>query len=133
MNTNYYNKGVRIMKMKLIDNLNRGMKRFNYEITDNHEYAKLGDLYNTDSDKVYIVRMFYTNKKSQFGDNEVVVTDDYLINLPQHLTETVKEIINSDEYRELINQGKLVFNIYEYEYKQGKQTKKAYSVNWGIL
>ena len=77
--------------------------------------------------------MFYTNKKSMYGENEVVVTDDYIINLPKHLTETVEKIVNNEDYLKLINEGKFVFNIYEYEYKLGKEVKKAYSVNWGTI
>ena len=120
------------MKFDLIDDLNKGFKKFNYELTDRHEYKKLGELYEEDKDRIYFVRMFYTNKKSMFGENEVVVTDNYIINLPKHLTETVKKIVNNEEYVKLINEGKFAFKIYEYEYKQGKETKKGYSVNWGV-
>ena len=121
------------MRFKLVDGLNRGTRKFDYEITDNHVYKKLEELYKENKDGVYIVRMFYTNKKSLYGENEVVVTDDYIINLPKHLTETVEKIVNNKEYLELINEGKFAFNIYEYEYKQGKEVKKGYSVNWGII
>lgn len=118
------------MKFNLIDDLNKGIKRFDYEITDLHEFKKLEELYKSNPEEHYIVRMFYTNKKSKFGENEVVVTDKYIINLPKHLTEVVKDIINNDNYLILINNGKFAFNIYEYEYSEGK---KAYSVNWGTI
>jgi hypothetical protein len=121
------------MKFNLIDGLNRGTRKFDYELTDRHVYKKLEELYKENKDGVYIVRMFYTNKKSLYGENEVVVTDDYIINLPKHLTETVEKIVNNEEYLKLINEGKFAFNIYEYEYKQGKEVKKGYSVNWGII
>lgn len=121
------------MKFNLIDGLNRGTRKFDYELTDRHEYKKLEELYKENKDRVYIVRMFYTNKKSMYGENEVVVTDDYIINLPKHLTETVKKIVENEEYVKLINEGRFAFNIYEYEYKQGKEVKKGYSVNWGIV
>lgn len=121
------------MKFNLIADLNRGTRKFDYELTDRHEYKKLEELYKEDKDRIYIVRMFYTNKKSLYGENEVVVTDDYIINLPKHLTETVEKIVNNEEYLKLINEGKLAFNIYEYEYKQGKELKKGYSVNWGTV
>ena len=121
------------MKFNLIDGLNRGTRKFEYELTDKHEYKKLGELYNEDKDRIYTVRMFYTNRKSMFGENEVVVTDDYMINLPKHLTNIVEEIKNNEEYVKLINEGKFAFNIYEYEYTMGKEIKKAYSVNWGTI
>ena len=121
------------MKFNLIDDLNKGIRKFDYEITENHEYKRLEQLYKENKDGVYIVRMFYTNKKSLYGENEVVVTDDYIINLPKHLTETVEKIVNNEDYLKLINEGKFVFNIYEYEYKLGKEVKKAYSVNWGTI
>lgn len=116
------------MKFTMIENLNKS-KSFNYELTDEHRYARLQDLFEQQKDKAYIVRMFYTNKKSNFGDNEVVVTDEFMINLPKHQTQTVEKIKKSDEYRKLIDDGKLAFVIYEYDYGKGKG-KKAYSVNW---
>ena len=121
------------MKFNLIDGLNKGVKRFDYEIKEKHEYRKLEELYKENKDGVYIVRMFYTNKKSMYGENEVVVTDDYIVNLPNHMTETVEKICNNEEYLKLIADGKFVFNVYEYEYKQGKENKLAYSVNWGTI
>ncbi len=120
-------------KFNLIDDLNKGIRRFDYELTEKHEYKKLKELYEENKDGVYVVRMFYTNKKSMYGENEVVVTDDYIINLPKHLTETVEKIVENEDYLKLINEGKFAFTIYEYEYKQGKETKLAYSVNWGTI
>ena len=121
------------MKFNLSNDLNRGIKRFDYEMNEKHEYKTLEELYKADSEKVYVVRMFFTNKKSKFGDNEVVVTDDYIINLPKHLTEIVADIMANEEHFKSIENGKFAFNIYEYEYTQGKQTKDAYSVNWGTI
>lgn len=120
------------MKFNFDNDLNKGVKRFDYEMTDKHEYRKLEELYKNNNDGVYVVRMFYTNKKSMYGENEVVVTDDYIVNLPKHLTETVKQIIKDEKYLNLISEGKFVFKVYEYEYNQGKEPKLAYSVNWGI-
>lgn len=120
-------------KFNLIDDLNKGIRKFDYELTEEHEYKKLEELFKENKDGVYVVRMFYTNKKSMYGENEVVVTDDYIINLPKHLTKTVEKIVENEDYLKLINEGKFAFNIYEYEYKQGKETKKAYSVNWGTI
>ena len=117
-------------KFNSVDDLNKGVKKFDYEITEKHEYKKLEELYKENKEGVYFVRMFYTNKKSMYGENEVVVTDDYIINLPKHLTDAVKKIVNSDRYLDLIIEGRFAFNIYEYEYNEGK---KAYSVNWGII
>ena len=121
------------MKFNFDNDLNKGVKKFDYEMTDKHEYKKLEELFKENKEGVYIVRMFYTNKKSKFGENEVVVTDDYIINLPKHLTETVEQIIKDENYLKLIGEGKFGFNIYEYEYNEGKKRKKAYSVNWGTM
>lgn len=118
------------MKFNLDNNLNKGIRKFDYELTEQHQYKKLEELYKEDKDKVYIVRMFYTNKKSKFGDNEVVVTDDYIINLPKHLAETVEKIVEDENYLNAIKEGKFAFNIYEYEYSA---SQNAYSVNWGFI
>lgn len=118
------------MKFNLDNNLNRGIRKFEYELNEKHEYKKLEDLFKEDAEKFYIVRMFYTNKKSKFGENEVVVTDDYIINLPKHLTDTVEKIVEDETYLQAIKEGKFAFNIYEYDYSKDK---KAYSVNWGMI
>lgn len=118
------------MKFNLVADLNKGIRKFDYEMNENHSYKKLEELYKENKDGIYIIRMFYTNTKSKYGNNEVVVTDDYIVNLPKHLTEKVNEICDNDEYLKLINEGKLAFNIYEYEYNNGKL---AYSVNWGTI
>lgn len=122
-----------MMKFNFDNDLNKGVRRFDYEMTDKHEYRKLEELYKENAEGVYIVRMFYTNKKSMYGENEVVVTDDYIVNLPKHLTETINEIIKDEKYLNLISEGKFVFNVYEYEYNQGKEPRLAYSVNWGTI
>lgn len=121
------------MKFNFDNDLNKGVKKFDYEMTDKHEYKKLEELFKENKEGFYIVRMFYTNKKSKFGENEVVVTDDYIINLPKHLTETVEQIIKDENYLKLIGECKFGFNIYEYKYNEGKKVKKAYSVNWGTM
>ena len=118
------------MKFNFDNELNKGVQRFDYEMTEKHEYKKLEDLYKDDKDEVHIVRMFYTNKKSMYGYNEVVVTDDYIVNLPKHLTEAVEKLITDEKYLDLINKGQFGFKVYSYEYGE---SKIAYSVNWGIL
>ena len=118
------------MKFNFDNDLNKSVKRFDYEITEKHEYRKLEELYNENKDEVHIVRMFYTNKKSMYGDNEVVVTDDYSVNLPKHLTEIVNKLITDEKYLDLISKGQFGFKVYSYEYGENK---RAYSVNWGVL
>ena len=46
------------MKFNLVEDLNNGVRKFDYEMTEKHEYKKLEELYKENKEGVYIVRMF---------------------------------------------------------------------------
>lgn len=104
------------------------LARFEFEKKD-REYIKLSELVEKyGMKKEYIVRALFTNKESKFGEQGVIVTDDYNVNLPNHLTELIKEMRQDEDVVNIINAGEVQFTIYEYENKKGQ---KGYSINFG--
>lgn len=90
---------------------------FNHELPENAEYFKIEELLQKGIKEV-VVRGFYINTKSYFGDSAVLMTDDYYINLPQHFVETVKGIEQDPQAVAMINQGNVKAEFYSYETKK---------------
>ncbi|BDI21165.1 hypothetical protein [Staphylococcus phage vB_SauP_JS26] len=104
------------------------LARFEFEEKE-REFIKLSELVEKYGiKKEYIVRALFTNKESKFGVQGVIVTDDYNVNLPNHLTELIKEMRSDEDVVNIINAGEVQFTIYEYENKKGQ---KGYSINFG--
>lgn len=112
--------------MSILNKYNKSVKLFNYEIGENPIYKTLKELYESDKEKVYIVKALYINTKSRFGESPVIATPEFLVNAPSHLVETVKQMRNDVETVDLINNDKAGFKIYQYE----MNGKTYYSVNW---
>ena len=107
-------------------------KMFNFVIPTEYGYITLSELYSKNGkDKVYPIKAMYINKKSRYGDSPIVATDECLVNLPSHLLDTVKQMINDEEVVDAVNENKLGFTIYQYENKQNKEL--CFSVNWNDL
>ena len=90
---------------------------FNHELPEGAKYFKIEELVKKGINEV-IVRGFYINTKSYFGESAVLMTDDYYINLPQHFVETVKGIEQDQQAVAMINQGKVKAEFYSYETKK---------------
>lgn len=104
------------------------LARFEFE-EKKREFIKLSELVEKyGMKKEYIVRALFTNKESKFGEQGVIVTDDYNVNLPNHLTDLIKEMRADEDVVDIINAGEVKFTIYEYENKKGQ---KGYSINFG--
>lgn len=104
------------------------LARFEFEEKE-REFIKLSELVEKYGiKKEYIVRALFTNKESKFSEQGVIVTDDYNVNLPNHLTELIKEMRADEDVVNIINAGEVQFTIYEYENKKGQ---KGYSINFG--
>lgn len=102
---------------------------FEFTIPKDFEYRSLHDLFNDNGkDFVYEVRALYINKKSKFGESPIVATNQYLVNLPKHMTDTVKEMMRDEEFVNAVNSGTIGFTIYTYETKN--RAELCYSVNW---
>jgi hypothetical protein len=97
--------------------------------TSNFEYQDLSDLYNEDEpEKVFPVRGIYINTKGKFDDRPVIATSDCYVNLPAHLCDVCREILNDPKAIRAINEGMVGFTIYTYE--QRRYEKTCYSIRW---
>lgn len=114
--------------MSIASKYNHGT-RFDYIIPANTPFIGLGSLYaDGEQGTVYTLHGLYINHKSKFGDAPVAITDDYLVNLPKHLLDTVKSMLQDDEFIEAVNAEKVGFMIYTYTVKNSNDLR--YSVNW---
>lgn len=89
-------------------------KLFNVDTTD-FEYINTADLVKKDGiGKKYPLTAIYINSKSKYGESPVFATDKCLVNIPSHMTETAKQILEDDEAIQQINDGQVGFKLYEY-------------------
>ncbi len=95
---------------------------WDFQLTDDHDFINLRGLVDEKHmGYVHIVRGLYINSNDEYGDAPVAITDTHLVNLPAHLTKTVREILSAKRNIAGINDGKVGFTIKEYENKYGKQ------------
>ena len=100
---------------------------FDYDNTVVRDYCKLSDLVECNGiDAVYTVEALFINTKSKFGDAPVLVTSQWLVNGPSHLTQTVQQMINTPELVEMVNARKVGFKVYQYT----SNNNIYYSVEW---
>lgn len=100
--------------------------RFTYKVPENAPYKKLEEVRN---EGVITLRGLYINHKSQYGEAPVAMADGCYVNLPKHLTDTVKDMCRDSEVVDAINAGKVGFEVYDYV----NNGKTCYSVNWKDL
>lgn len=104
-------------------------KMFNFSIPQEYKYISLSELFQKNGkDKVYPVLAMYINKKSRYGDAPIVATDEFLVNLPSYLLDTVKDMMKDEELVDAVNESKFGFTIYQYANKNTGEL--CFSVNW---
>ena len=115
--------------MSLADKYNHTAPTFTHQLPDNAPFKSLKELYNGEKgENTYVVYGLYINNKSKFGDAPVAISEDFSINLPSHLCDTVTEMLHDKELVEAINAGKFGLEVYAYTPKDYKKT--CYSVKW---
>lgn len=108
----------------LLNKYSNGGAKFEYDNEKEREYIKLGEL---DSSKTYPIEALFINTKGKYGNQGVIISGDYIVNCPQHLTDMIEEMRQDSEMVEAINQRLFDFEIYEFESK--KYNRKSYSIN----
>ena len=110
----------------------KGGIQWGIETTD-FEYFKLQDLYEKDGENTaYNLLGVFINKNKtekelkEFGASVVGILNDKLVNLPSHMEEEVKDIMNDEEDVADIKAGKVWFRIRPYE----SHGKTCYSPDW---
>ena len=115
--------------MSFADNYNHAVTTFTHQLPDNAPFKSLKDLYNGEKgENTYTVYGLYINKKGKFGNAPVAISEDFSINLPSHLCDTVTEMLKDKELVEAINAGK--FGLKVYAYIPRDYNKSCYSVKW---
>lgn len=101
---------------------------FNIDTTG-YEYKKLSEIYSDEkqggADVIHAFNGCYVHK-SPLGDSPVVIDtgNKWLVNLPKHTAETLRDILNDSDAVEAVKAGKVGYTIYEYE----SHAKKCYSI-----
>lgn len=90
---------------------------FDYQTPKTHEFKGLKDLYESETDDRtrYSIKSMFINTKGRYGDNPVIVTDRELVNVPEHMLDTVKSMIGDENVVKLVNNDGAFFEIYEYK------------------
>lgn len=102
------------------------LPRFEFDNNKVREFVNLEKLDSLFPKQTFTIHAMFINKKSRYGDSPVLVLDDFTVNLPQHLTETVKAMIQDFELVAAVNQRRIGFTIYTYQGAHGI----GYSINW---
>ena len=116
--------------MGLMDKYNKGGVTFEVDIKD-FKFVTLEELYKRDNGKtIFGIDGLYINKKSSFGDHPVAIVacEEMLVDLPSHLTEDVKAMLQDPEVVEAIKSSKVGFSIEEYT--QDRYKKTCYGIKW---
>lgn len=100
---------------------------FEYDNEKERDYCKLADLVECNGiDAIYTVEALFINSKSKFGQAPVLVTSQWLVNAPSHLTQTVQQMCQVPEVVDSINARKVGFKVYQYT----ANNRVCYSVEW---
>ena len=93
-------------------------KRSKFDIdTTGYNYVTMKELVeNYGIDKKYQIAALYINTKGRFEDHPVAVIPEYklLLDLPSHMTESVKMILGDEHDCEDINNGLVGIQLEEY-------------------
>lgn len=115
--------------MSFANKYNNGNIIFDIDISD-FSFSKLSDIYTSYGKNVIKVNGLYINKKSKFSPHPVAINveEKMLIDLPEHMTETVEEILKDSESISLIKRGCVGLRAQKYTDKKYKKT--CYSAEW---
>lgn len=108
----------------LLNKYSNGGVKFDYDNEKERDYIKLGEL---DMSKTYPIEALFINTKGKFGYQGVIISGDYIVNLPNHLTEMIEEMRQDSEMVDAINQRLFDFEIYEFESK--KYNRVSHGIN----
>ena len=113
-----------------------GILNFNESLFDDErryeEFKSLKDLYfENGPEKEYKVRGVYTYS-SKYGESCFIKSIGYNIQLPNHLTETIKQMRGDEEAIKQINSCDVVVIIYSYELPDKYPNKTFYSITFKL-
>lgn len=104
---------------------NGGAPQYDYDNEKERDFIKLAEL---PQDKKYTIEALFINTKGKFGNQGVIVIENYFVNLPNHLTEMIEEMRSDSEVTEAINNRELAFEIYEFTSKKYNRTSVSINI-----
>lgn len=116
--------------MGKFENLNRGKRLFDIDVKG-APFLKLSDLHSLSPDAVYPLEGFYVNRKSEYGEHYVIITngfttidgdyvDHILVDAPQHMNSVFSEIASNPDLMQAVKRGECGFRVYMYDAKTRK-------------
>lgn len=114
--------------MGIANKYNVAVNPFSFQSDSTFEFNSLADLYSEDPEQIWILRAIWINPETKFGEQPVFTLNDRYINIPSHMLQRCKDIINDEEAVQQINDCKLGFTVYQYTDK--KFGKLCYSVKF---
>lgn len=76
---------------------------------------------------IFTIRGLFINSKGKYKPHPVAILDDVKVDLPEHLTEAVKQILDDPVKCEAVDNGKCGAEVYKYD---SSQRKDCYSINF---
>lgn len=102
------------------------VNRFTFQVTGEMPFTSLKELEGNYPGKEHKINSMYISHSGKYGDAPVYITDENFVNIPSHLLESTKQMLNDEEFVEAVNSGKVGFTIYTYQ----SNGKECYSVNF---
>ena len=75
----------------------------------------------------FTIRGLYINSKGKYKPHPVAILDDVKVDLPEHLTEAIKQILDDPVKCKAVDEGKCGAEVYKYD---SSQRKDCYSINF---
>lgn len=110
--------------MSIAAKYNKGGINWNIDTT-NFEYHSLED---AGEGTEIQVRGLYINTKGKFGPSPVLITDHCFYNLPGHMTDTVKNMLQDPELINAIIDGHVAADVRTFI--DGTYNRKCWTVDW---
>ena len=80
-----------------------------------------------DEGDILTARGFFINSKGKYKPHPVAILDNAKVDLPDHLTDIVIQILEDVELCKAVDNGKCLLEVYTYD---SKQRKNCYSVRF---
>lgn len=109
--------------MGIAEKYNKSGNKFTYQIPEGseHVFVKASELCETipQNEKGVVVRSMYLNSKGKYGEHGVIICSEpaILIDCPNHMTDTIREMMKDDEVIQAVNDGKVAVRAYKYDTK----------------
>lgn len=77
----------------------------------------------------FTIRGLYINSKGKYKPHPVAILDDVKVDLPEHLTETVKLILDDPEKCKAVDEGHCGAEVYYYDSAQRKNCASVHLID----